>query len=133
MQRSSVPFGPAESEAWGVVLDAIEEAMDVEGLSPFDRGRLAMFHEVAAWYVGAGLVMPDDWSACRYTGEFAAVGPGGVLELEAFGSTLWRAGFGRIADVAAASDEDLLAIRGVGPKRLPLIRAAVERYFERPA
>jgi hypothetical protein len=85
MHREGIPsFGEAEREAWGVVLDAIEQAIDVSGLQLFDRGRLAAMHERAAWHIGIGkLVIPADWSASSH--RDVIVGSGAVNELGRFG------------------------------------------------
>ena len=63
-QRQPTPtYGEHEREAWEIVLEAIEEAMDVEGLSLWDRGRLAELHSQAGWYIGRPqLTVPDEWT-----------------------------------------------------------------------
>ena len=118
-----------------MVLTAIEAAMDIEGLQHFDRGRLAELHERAAWHIG----MPASAVPVDATDVDAARAPGGVYDLGRFGvdaDTLavlaYRGGVRRIEDVERSSDDDLLGIQRIGPKRLAAIRAAVERYRDGP-
>ena len=114
-----------------MVLNAIEAAMDIDGLHSFDRGRLAELHDRAAWHIG----MP----ACAVPGEStdgdAARAAGGVYELARFGvdaDTLavlaYRGGIRRVEDIERSPDDELLRIQRIGPKRLAAIRAAVRRY-----
>jgi hypothetical protein len=118
-----------------MVLNAIEAAMDIEGLQSFDRGRLAELHERAAWHIGVPASAIPVGSA---EGD-AARAPGGVYDLGRFGvdaDTLsvlaYRGGIRRVEDVERSTDDELLSIQRIGPKRLAAIRAAVGRYRERP-
>ena len=129
------PFGEPERAAWGMVLTAIEAAMDIDGLQHFDRGRLAELHERAAWHVG----MPASAVPVESTEDDAARAPGGVYDLGRFGvdaDTLavlaYRGGIRRVEDIERRTDNELLGIRRIGPKRLAAIRAAVGRYRGRP-
>ena len=129
------PFGEPERAAWGMVLTAIEAAMDIDGLQHFDRGRLAELHERAAWHIG----MPASAVPVESTQGDAVRAPGGVYELGRFGvdaDTLavlaHRGGIRRVEDVERSTDDELLGIQRIGPKRLAAIRAAVGRYRNRP-
>jgi hypothetical protein len=69
----------------------------------------------------------------------AARAPGGVYDLGRFGvdaDTLavlaYRGGIRRVEDVERSTDDELLGIQRIGPKRLAAIRAAVGRYRDRP-
>ena len=128
------PFGEPERVAWGIVLTAIEAAMDVEGLLHFDRGRLAELHERAAWHIG----VPASAVPVGSAEDDDARAPGGVYELGRFGvdaDTLavlaYRGGIRRVEDVERSTDDELLRIQRIGPKRLAAIRAAVGRYRDR--
>jgi hypothetical protein len=135
MREPATPsFGEPERAAWSIVLSAIDAAMDVDGLGPYDRGRLAELHERAAWHIGVpALVIPlarATPSACGAVRE-----PGGVYELGQFGvdaDTLavlaYRGGIRRVDDIEGRTDGELLGIQRIGPKRLASIRAAVRRY-----
>ena len=135
MRRPGAPaFGEPERAAWGMVLTAIEAAMDIDGLQHFDRGRLAELHERAAWHIG----MPASAVPVESTEGDAARAPGGVYDLGQFGvdaNTLavlaYRGGIRRVEDVERSTDDELLGIRRIGPKRLAAIRAAIGRYRER--
>jgi hypothetical protein len=132
-QHGTPSFGEAELAAWSVVLSAIDAAMDVDGLGPFDRGRLAELHERAAWHIGVpALEVPV---AATPSGCDAVRAPGGLYELGRFGvdaDTLavlaYRGGIRRVEDVERRTDGELLGIQRIGPKRLASIRAAVRRY-----
>jgi hypothetical protein len=137
MHREGIPsFGDAEREAWGVVLDAIEQAIDVSGLQLFDRGRLAALHERAAWHIGIGkLVIPADWSASSR--RDVIVGSGAVNELGPFGvdaqtlaALTYDARLVEIEQIERRTDAELLRIPRIGPKRLQAIREAIERYHQ---
>ena len=131
-RRPAAPlFGEPERAAWGMVLTAIEVAMDIEGLQHFDRGRLAELHERAAWHIG----MPASVVPVEATNVDGARAAGGVYELGRFGvdpDTLavlaYRGGIRRVEDVERRSDGELLSIQRIGPKRLATIRDAVKRY-----
>ncbi len=80
-----------------------------------------------------GLALPVAQTA--RTNLDAARAPGGVYELGRFGvnaDTLavlaYRGGVQSVADVERQTDDTLLSIRRIGPKRLAAIRAAVKRY-----
>lgn len=135
MHREGIPsFGEAEREAWSVVLDAIEQAIDIDGLQPFDRERLAALHERAAWHIGiAKLIIPVDWSAssCRDV----IVGSGAVAELGAFGvdaqtlaALTYEAQLVEIEEIERRTDAELLRIPRIGPKRLQAIRNAIKHF-----
>ena len=69
----------------------------------------------------------------------AARAAGGVYDLARFGvdaDTLavlaYRGGIRRVEDIERSTDDDLLGIQRIGPKRLAAIRAAVERYRDGP-
>jgi hypothetical protein len=135
MQHRAFPaFGEAERRAWGIVLDAIEEALDVDGLQHFDRAKLSELHERAAWHIGVEqVVIPTTWAAQSDWEIMSA--PGGVHHLADFGldsGTLAVLAYGsrllRIEDVERRTDADLLRIRRIGPKRLRAIREAIKRY-----
>jgi hypothetical protein len=144
MQRQNIPsFGDAELEAWGKVLKAIEEAMDVDGLKLFDRGQLAELHSQAAWHVGAvNVVVPAEWSDADgypdYTARMErwnrANAPGGVSHLYKYirdnrvTRALIDADLVQVSEVALRSDADLLSLGGIGPKRLKGLREAILRY-----
>lgn len=117
MHREGIPsFGEAERKAWSVVLDAIEQAIDVDGLQPFDRERLAALHERAAWHIGiAKLIIPVDCSAssCRDV----IVGSGAVAELGAFdvdaqtlAALTYEARLVEIEEIERRTDAELLRI-----------------------
>ena len=134
-RSAAPPYGEPERVAWGIVLTAIEDAMDVDGLQHFDRGRLAELHERAAWHIGVQASAVPVGSA---EGD-AARAPGGVYDLGRFGvdaDTLsvlaYRGGIRRVEDVERRTDDELLSIQRIGPKRLAAIRAAVGRYRDRP-
>ena len=129
------PYGEPERVAWGMVLTAIEAAMDVDGVQGFDRGRLAELHERAAWHIGVPASAVPVGSA---EGD-AARAPGGVYDLGRFGvdaDTLsvlaYRGGIRSVEDVERSTDDELLRIQRIGPKRLAAIRAAVRRYKSQP-
>ena len=119
--------------AWNTVLRAIEIALDVEGLRSFDRGRLAELHERASWHVGVQAWAAPVSEASSDCGSARA--PGGVYDLgrfgidaETLGALLHRGGLRCVEDVERRTDGELLAIHRIGPKRLAMIRAAVNRY-----
>ncbi len=126
--------GEPEREAWTLVLEAIEVAIDVEGLQSFDRGSLALFHERASRRIGAEILgVPAAWEPPT---EHAIVsGPLGVRRLREFGvdssavgGLIYVARLLQIGDVEQATDEELLRIRGLGPRRLRQIRRGIERF-----
>jgi hypothetical protein len=129
------PYGEPERVAWSIVLTAIEAAMDIDGVQSFDRGRLADLHERAAWHIG----MPACAVPVGSADGDAARAAGGVYELARFGvdaDTLavlaYRGGIRRVKDVERSTDDELLGILRIGPKRLAAIRVAVRRYRNRP-
>lgn len=136
-QRQPTPtFGEREQQAWGMVLDAIEDAMEVEGLSLWDRGRLAELHEKAAWHVGQPtLRVPTEWEAPPATRQGEA-GDDDVQVLANFGldqvlcaNLVYRHKLGdRIIDIERRTDDELLDVGGIGPKRLNAIRLAIARW-----
>ena len=118
-----------------MVLTAIEAAMDIDGLQSFDRGRLAELHERAAWHIG----VPSSAVPVGSAEGDAARAPGGVYDLGRFGvdaDTLavlaYRGGIRSVEDVERSTDDELLGIQRIGPKRLAAIRAAVRRYKSQP-
>jgi hypothetical protein len=128
MHREGIPsFGEAERQAWSVVLDAIEQAIDIDALQPFDRARLAAMHERAAWHIGiAKLVIPTDWSAASR--RDVIVGSGAVKELGPFGvdaqtlaALTYDARLVEIEMIERRTDAELLRIPRIGPKRLQAI------------
>lgn len=131
------PFGEAEWSAWTMVLVAIESAMDVRGLGCLHRGRLAALHERAAWH--SGLPGLTAWTAGAAPTDLDVIrAPGGIYELGKFGvdaDTLavlaYRGAIRSVEDVQRRTDDELLAIFRIGPKRLAAIRRAVERYLGR--
>jgi hypothetical protein len=131
---SAPVFGAAEEQAWRIVLDAIEDAMDVDGLRAFDRGALAELHERAGWYIGMKPLSPPTHDEPP-TGALYN-GPDQVSILFRFGVTsdvhfaLAGAGLVRVGDVEDAIDDELLRICGIGPKRVAMIRRAIRRYRE---
>jgi hypothetical protein len=135
MQSPKIPsFGDAERMAWGMILHTITEAIDVDGLQPFDRGKLAELHERAAWHIGAPkLVIPPDWISASTSKNIS--GPGALDELRHLGldsATLsvltYTARLHHIDDVERRSDAELLQLHRIGPKRLHTIRSAIKRY-----
>ena len=137
-QRTST-YGEPEERAWGMVLAAIEEAMDVDGLQLFDRGQLAEIHDKAAWHVGSSkLVIPLEWLTYSPQGAMArwttAHGPGGIIELCEFGMdnpsfrVLRDAGHCLVSNVVALGDEELLRVQGIGPVRWRSILLAIEAH-----
>jgi hypothetical protein len=139
-----------------MVLEAIEEAMDVDGLTPWDRGRLADLHDRAAWHIGQQTKVPEEWlregavnparalrdaldAQSAFTDPLeSAYLPGGTMELSRFGVN-WLVcrclarSYRTVESVAAATDADLLAVHRVGPVRLEQIRAAVAKHQTTPA
>jgi hypothetical protein len=145
--------------AWTTVLDAIEDALDIEDLQPYDRGELARLHAVAGAHIAEPvLTIPAGWrvvgggsvstgaavlsdvlatDADRQMRAAVMRGPGGIdeleLDFEAY-APLVRASLLTVDDVELADREHRLAIlRGIGPKRLAAIRAAVATHRERQA
>ncbi len=45
-------YGAPEEEAFGAVMTAIEEAMDVPSLEGWAYGELASLHSLAGWQIG---------------------------------------------------------------------------------
>ena len=139
MQRAgSPPFGEPERMAWRIVLAAIEDAIGVDGLRPFDRGKLAELHEHAAGHIGIPALYAAAAGALHDHDDVRA--PGGVYELGRFGvdaDTLavlaYRGGIRRVEDVERRTDGELMGIQRIGPKRLAAIRDAVKRYRGTPA
>lgn len=134
-ERPAIPaYGDAERTAWRMVLAAIEAAIDVEGLQPFDRGALAELHAHAAWYTGAsGMTIPPTPSPTRH--PHAPSVDGDVSELARHGvdaTTLavliYTARLRHIEQLERQSDADLLSVHRIGPARLNAIRAALKRY-----
>src|SRR4051794_37819527 len=112
MRGPGIPsFGEAERLAWSMVLTAIENAMDVDDLRSFDRGRLAELHERAAWHIGVpALAVPFSEAVSDYD---AARTPGGVYDLGRFGVDaetlavlLHRGGLRRVEDVERRTDRE---------------------------
>jgi len=80
----------------------------------------------------------EERQANRQANYDAAKADGGAGELEEYGlewqqtiRPLVRGGFVRVDDVAEASDEELLRLPRIGPKRLADIRRAVKWYREK--
>jgi hypothetical protein len=122
--------------------------MDVPGLAPADRAKLAELYEAAQPFAGERVIRPHDASderrqardslRRRYEPTEAdrkAAAPGGVRELiplskggyRLYGA-LYRGGILTVAAVDAASDADLLALPGIGPATLRDLRAAVAAH-----
>lgn len=150
------PYAPRE--AWPPVLAAIEEAMDVPGLAPTDRGKLAELYEAAQPYAGERVIHPADASGERgqlleslrkiggmpteaergawREAQGIADGPGGLHELRPLlGKGRYRVcavlrdhDILTVAQVAAASDAELLSMRGIGPVALRDLREAVATH-----
>ena len=144
-------YGDADQEAWERVLAALEDALDMGGVSAEHRGTLAAMHERAGLCIGIRpLVAPErleraeritellaNLSGERWPGEFPPEVDGldGVAQLHATGlahaawCTLSRhGGLHRIPDVEARTDQELLAIYGIGPLRVKSIRKAIHRF-----
>jgi hypothetical protein len=127
-------FGEPESEAWALVLAAIEEAMDVAELLPFDRAKLAELHEQAAWHIGEkALRVPTAWEPP--SDHAIASGPLGTYRLRDFGvdgdaafALVYTGNLLRVGEVEEASDEQLMRLGGIGPRRLRRIRDAVTHF-----
>jgi hypothetical protein len=148
-QQAPPPFGEAERRAWRIVLDAIEEAIDVDGLQGFDRGRLSEMHERATWHIGIKPVTvpgassdpafgtPEYWQQQhdRYMSWWQAFnGPGGIGDLDRalpsrplFALARLQT-VARISELEAMTDDEILALPGIGVKSLAEIRAAINRY-----
>jgi hypothetical protein len=140
MRPSGPPaFGEAEREAWRIVLHAIERAIDIDDLAPYDRGVLAELHAHAGRQIG---LRPPAMPITRMPGKplDGVRATGNVFELGRFGVTAdvlgllaYRAGIRRVADLERRTDDVLLGIDRIGPKRLAAIRLAVRRYKETAA
>ena len=135
MRRSGPPpFGEAEREAWRIVLHAIETAIDVDDLQPYDRGVLADLHAHAGRQIGVyGPGVPITGVPGKPLEGVRA--PGSVFELGRFGVTAdalallaSRAGIRHVADVERRTDDEPRGIDRIGPKRLAAIRFAVRQY-----
>jgi hypothetical protein len=129
-------FGEIQRQAWGMVLASIQDAIDLDGLQPVDRGQLVELHERVAWRMGAPTIaIPPDWISAP-TWEITNA-PGGLRDLCGLGvdaDTLavltYTARLLRIEDIEQRSDAQLLQIPRIGPKRLRAIRSAIRCYRE---
>ena len=148
--ESSAYRHDARWDAFEPVREAIEEAMDVPGLSPEGRADLAAMHHVAASWCGArsivipleltpGDTRPPTWAEMQASTSYQASersrAPGGLEELFPHGwpgrllpalRGLLAAGVGTIDELLdLMGDEDrVLAIRGIGPtRRVALLHA----------
>jgi hypothetical protein len=73
-------FGEIQRQAWGMVLASIQDAIDLDGLQPVDRGQLVELHERVAWRMGAPTIaIPPDWISAP-TWEITNA-PGGLRDL----------------------------------------------------
>jgi len=127
-------FGVPEEEAWRLVMDAVEEAMDVPDLSHRHFGRLAELHSWCGWHIGGpdGYV-PGDWKPAEPLMPWQqSREPGGIGNL----GLSWPAERALVAAGVVTVDQlrefaaagHLTALDGIGPKRAAAIRAAIERY-----
>jgi hypothetical protein len=53
-------YDDAEVEAFTIVMEAVEEASDVEDLQPWAKAKLAEMHNEAAQQIGEEIARPDD-------------------------------------------------------------------------
>lgn len=93
--RNVPPRDDDDIRAWDLVIDAIEEAMDLD-VCPHDRGILAQMHEDASWLACRGpRVTPEDVIGEATTGCYFDTadwerrraiehGPGGIAELRPY-------------------------------------------------
>lgn len=138
MYEESYALDPyAHNHAWGPVLEAIEQAMDVPGLPPGDRAQLAGLYELAQPFAGREVITTANLDRGRVAQQGtlqAARGPGGIFELrerlapahKGMIFPLVCAGYGTIDDIRAATDSQLLWVNRVGPVGLRALREAIE-------
>jgi hypothetical protein len=135
-------YSPADT-AWSMVLAAIEAAIDVDDLPPDDGAVFAHLHDFASRQSGsdpiaipADLALSVEQTAASRDGARerrrrweAATVEGGIFSLDlptAAAYALMRAGYVTV-DALPDDVDPLRALRGVGPKSMHVIRAAVEK------
>ena len=130
IQTSNIPPRHDEDiEAWTIVLDALEAALDLDGVCPHDRGVLALMHEDASVLAARGPHISVNEITRGHIPAFddadgdiaIAYGPGGVGTLGMPCDTVTTLRNANVLTVAElrklAHAGRLRVIRGVGPVR----------------
>jgi hypothetical protein len=150
-QESNALDPYAWRNAWEPVLEAIEEAMDVSGLSPEDRAALATLHDSAAVHTSRRRINPSDFTPRRVNAAVIPHGYGSrpwedqeallasadsIKQLDLpprYLNPLLRYGLctvSELVELMARGECELMVIPRIGYSARLAIRAAVEKYTD---